>query len=202
METELFLIVSFVYCNLAMEQEIVLFSTYLHIFTFVVFTEVCLRNNAYLIMFFFFRLFPLVVMTMVSGFFEVVFLLFIFFTIFLGFTFCASVLIISWLKYDPFSAFTFISSVVTISSFTSASASWLSLFGVLFHFLFSNQASSLFLFCHNCWVWKVIIMGIYNISNGHNILNSPFISREKSESDCLSLHFLEVPLCLLGIGLK
>ena len=51
METELFLTVSFMYCTLAMEQKIVLFSTYLHIFTYVVLIELCLRNNVYLIKF-------------------------------------------------------------------------------------------------------------------------------------------------------
>ena len=73
-------------------------------------------------------------------------LIIFFFRIILGFTSCASVLVISLQKDNPFSAFTFISSVVTISSFTSASASCMIAFiWCLFSFFFSNQASSLFL---------------------------------------------------------
>ena len=51
MEAELFLIVPSLYCTLAMEQKIVLLSTFLHIFSSVVLTELCLRNNVCLIMF-------------------------------------------------------------------------------------------------------------------------------------------------------
>ena len=61
----------------------------------------------------------------------------IFFRIILGFTSCVSVLVISLQKDNSFSAFTFMSSVVTISSFTSASASYMiASVWYLFFFLF------------------------------------------------------------------
>ena len=72
---------------------------------------------------------------------NVSFLLITFFTIILDVISCASILVISWRKYNPFSAFTFISAVVNISSsLPLLLCEWLPLFGVLLCFLFSMSS--------------------------------------------------------------
>ena len=118
-----------------MKQKIVHFSTYLLIFNFVVLTESCFRNNVYLIMF---LLCESNISIILIGcdydgfkffcscltFYKNVFVFFLYFSRLSSVLLIVSVLVISWWKYNPFSAFTFISFVVTISGFTSASASW------------------------------------------------------------------------------
>ena len=124
------------YCTLAMEQKVVLFGTYLYIFTFVL-TNLCLRNDLY------FTVFLLcesnISIISISCYYDAFkffwscptffknFSLFLImsFTIIFDFTSCDSVLVISWWRYNPVSVFTFISSVLIISSFTSASPSWM-----------------------------------------------------------------------------
>ena len=101
----------------------------------------------------------LVVITMVSNFPEVVllfrkmflFFLIVLFRIILGVIYCASVLVISWRKYNPFSAFIFLSSGVNISSFTPASVSRMiaSIWCFVF-FPFSNP--SIISFCSSVFI--------------------------------------------------
>ena len=129
------------------------FSTYLHIFTFVVLIDLFLRNDVYLIIFLLcdsnISIFPISCDFNGFKFFwscptlwkKVSFLFNVFFTIILGIISCASVLVISWWKYNPFSAFVFVSLGV---SFLHMLCEWLPQFGVLSSFLFSIQATLLF----------------------------------------------------------